>query len=157
MRRSGLIAAAVMLVLTIGTTLISPYCVPCLAILVGLGAGALAGMFDKPADSGACAKSGAAAGAIGGVGAILGHLVGGVINAALVGPETAARVLGQFGYSTGTMTPEVYYGFTFGAACCIGLFDVLLMAGVGALGGLLWWQSAGKPAANPPAALPPAW
>jgi hypothetical protein len=153
MLKSGLIAAAVMLVLTIGTTLISPYCVPCLAILVGLGAGALGGQFDKPVDLGACAKSGAAAGAIGGLGAIVGHLVGGVINAVVVGPEGAARVLSQIGFSSSTMTPTTYYAFTFGAACCIGLVDVLLMAGLGALGGLLWWQLAGKSAANPGATM----
>jgi len=151
MLRSGLIAAAVMLVLTIGVTLISPYCVPCLALLIGLGAGAVAGVFDKPSTRGASAQAGAEAGALGGIGAILGHLIGGGLNALVVGPAGAARLLSQIGFSDTGMTPTTYYGFTLGAACCIGLLDVLLMAGLGALGGLLWWQQAGKSAAGPAA------
>jgi hypothetical protein len=157
MLRSGLIAAAAMLVLAIGVTLLSPYCVPCVALLIGLGAGGLAGMFDKPANGGASAQSGAEAGALGGLGAILGHLIGGGLNAVLVGPGGAARVLSQIGVSEPGMTPTSYYAFTFGGACCLGLLEVLLMAGLGALGGLLWWQMRGKSAAGPAATPPSPW
>lgn len=66
MLKSGLIVGAVMLVL--GTTFgfLFPLCVSCLAIFAGVGAGYLAGVFDKPGDQGSAAKSGASAGAIGG-------------------------------------------------------------------------------------------
>ena len=37
-----------------------------------------------------------------------------------------------------------YYIGVFGSACCAGLFDVLIMAGLGAVGGLLWWQMTGQ-------------
>jgi hypothetical protein len=155
MIKSGLIAAGAMLLLTIGVTLISPYCVPCVAIFLGLGAGYLAGVFDKPASNGGCAKSGAVAGAIGGVGAIVGHLIGGGLNALIVGPEGAARILRQLGFPSSSITPTTYYATTFGIGCCLGILDLLLLAGLGALGGLLWWQITGKKSSVPPAMMPP--
>jgi hypothetical protein len=158
MLKSGLITAGVMLVLAIGVSLLSPICVPCLAIFVGLGAGYLAGLFDKPASNGAVAKAGAAAGAIGGVGAIVGHLIGGVINVFIVGPEKAMELMRQWGFPSDMLdssNPTAYYAGAFGGACCVGLVDLLLLAGLGALGGLLWWQITGKKAAAPPAMMPP--
>jgi hypothetical protein len=73
MLKSGLIVGAVMLVLSLGGSLITPLCVPCLALIVGIGAGYLAGTFDKPLASGASAQVGAGAGAIAGVGALASH------------------------------------------------------------------------------------
>lgn len=48
MLKSGLIVGVVMIVLAIGSTLISPLCAPCVALLAGLGAGYLACVFDRP-------------------------------------------------------------------------------------------------------------
>ena len=76
MLKSGLIIGAITLVLASILGFIFPLCIPCLAILVGAGAGYLAGMFDKPGDSGGSAKLGAGARAIGGIGALIGHVVG---------------------------------------------------------------------------------
>jgi hypothetical protein len=143
MLKSGLIIGVVMLVLTIGVALITPLCVPCLALLAGAGAGYLASVFDKPSASGASAQTGAGAGAIGGVGALIGHLAGGVANVILVGPEGAADLLQGLGLPTSS-APTGYYAGTIGGTCCFGLVEVLLMAGLGALGGLLWYQIAGK-------------
>lgn len=143
MLKSGLIIGVVMLVLSIGTTLITPLCVPCLALLAGVVAGYLAGTFDKPLASGASAQVGAGAGAIGGVGALLGHLIGGAVNFALVGPQGAAELMGELGLPT-TSDPTAYYVGAIGGPCCLGLLEVLLMAGLGALGGLLWYQITGK-------------
>jgi hypothetical protein len=147
MFKSGLIIGAVMLVLTIGASLLTPLCVPCLALLAGAGAGYLAGMFDKPSASGASAQTGAGAGAIGGVGALIGHLAGGAANAIFVGPEDVADLLRGLGLPASS-DPTTYYVGAIGGACCIGLVEVLLMAGLGALGGLLWYQITGKNAAR---------
>lgn len=143
MLKSGLIIGVVMLVLTIGVALITPLCVPCLALLAGAGAGYLAGVFDKPSASGASAQTGAGAGAIGGIGALIGHLAGGAANVILVGPEGAANLLQGLGLPT-SIDPTTYYAGAIGGACCFGLVEVLLMAGLGALGGLLWYQITGK-------------
>jgi hypothetical protein len=144
MLKSGLIFLGVSVVLAAIGAVISPICVPCLALFLGVGAGYVAGLFDKPASNGATAKSGAGAGAIGGAGSLVGHFVGGAINAVVVGPEGASDLMRQLGIDTGGSSPGNYYFGVFGAACCLGLFEIVLMAGLGALGGLLWWQVTGK-------------
>ncbi len=150
MVKSGLILGIVALLLTAGIVLISPLCSPCLVIFLGLGAGYLAGVFDKPLTNGATAKSGAIAGVIGGVGSLLGQIIGGAINGAIVGPEGAADILRQFDMGGSAMDPTTYWGVLVGTACCIGILNIALMAGLGALGGILWWQITGKKNAATP-------
>lgn len=156
MLKSGLIIGGVMLVLAIGGSLLSPLCVPCLALFAGLGAGYLAGMFDKPGLQNTTVRSGASAGAIGGVGALIGQFIGGGINAVMVGPEGAQQLLQQLSPElAGSSDPTFYYAGVFGLACCVGLFNVGLMAGLGALGGMLWWNMTGKNQAGGMSAPPP--
>ena len=148
---SGLIIGVITLILTLGfTTLISPLCAPCLAILLGLGAGFLAGIFDKPADNNGAVKTGAGAGALGGLGAIIGQIIGTAVNALMVGPEGAAQFAEIVGLPTGDPASfeTGYWGGLIGSACCFGILDIALMAGLGALGGLLWWQTMGKNAVS---------
>lgn len=143
MLKSGLMLGVVTLIFAGGASLITPLCVPCLALLAGLGAGYLAGLFDKPLDPGMSAQKGAGSGAVAGVGALGGHLLGGGINAALVGPQGAADLMSALGLPA-TTDPTTYYISVIGGSFCFGLIEVALMAGVGALGGLLWHQLAGK-------------
>jgi hypothetical protein len=154
MLKSGLIVGGVALVLGFIATFITPLCAPCVALFAGLGAGYLAGLFDKPADQGASAKSGALAGAIAGLGGLLGNMVASVVNVAMVGPERAVQIAQQFGLPTGgdpSTFASSYYLSAFGLPCCIALFNIALMAGLGALGGILWLQISGRnsAASNP--------
>jgi hypothetical protein len=144
MVKSGLILAAVALIFSASSTLISPICTPCLAIFMGIIAGYLAGIQDKPKDEGTAAKIGAGAGAIGGIGAILGQFIGAAINAQLVGPEKTMNLLRQLNLPiTGDVTG--YYSYAvYGSAFCLGLLNIILMAGLGALGGYLWLQMNGR-------------
>jgi hypothetical protein len=141
MWKSGLIFAVVMLLLGTGFSLLSPLCVPCLSIFLGLGAGYLAGVFDKPRDNGGAVKAGALAGVIGGVGAMFGQIVGGVINSFMTTPEAYGDTMRQLGLE---FNEAGYWAGRVAGVCCGGIFDILLMAGLGALGGLLWWQFSGK-------------
>jgi len=143
MIKAGLILGAVMLVLGVGGSLISPICVPCLAVAAGIAAGYLAGVFDKPLTSGDSAKAGAIAGAIGGAGALLGQIIGAILNAILVGPESAMDLLEQFGLPVAS-DPSFYYVSQIGGGVCFGVLDIVLMGGLGALGGILWQQISGK-------------
>jgi len=124
-----------------------PLCVPCLALVAGAGAGYLAGMWDKPLNNSLSIQRGAGAGAIAGLGALFGHIFGGLGAAAFIGPEGSMEMLRQFGFdlgTTGDVSPVMFYvsaGFT---GCCFGLFEVALMAALGALGGILWWNMTGK-------------
>jgi hypothetical protein len=146
MIKSSLIFGIIAFILGAGITLLSPLCVPCAAIFFGLGAGVLAGVFDKPHSTSASVKKGAVSGAFSGIGAILGQLAGAGANAVLVGPQGTQQFLRQFGMQVPTSGNfgAGYYFVVFGSGCCIGLFDLLIMAGLGAVGGLLWWQLAGQ-------------
>ncbi|MBN1428085.1 MAG: hypothetical protein JXB07_06845 [Anaerolineae bacterium] len=146
MYKSGIILAVVALVVVVGLTLLSPICTPCGALLLGLGAGFLAGVFDKPLDNGGSAKAGAIAGGIGGIGALLGQAIGALLNSVLLGPEGTAELLSQMGVDVGSDAAYAssYWVSTIGMAACVGIFNIALMAGLGALGGLLWWQVTGK-------------
>ena len=138
MWKSGLIIGAIVLVLVAVITLIIPACAPCIAILAGLLAGYLAGVFGQPLELNRAVKSGALAGAIGGIGAVLGGILGGLGNALIVGPDRAAAALPACGLPATSMSYSQYYAVTLGTPFCIGLMDVLLMAGLGALGALIW-------------------
>lgn len=163
MYRSGAIIGVIAVVIAAGATLLSPICAPCAVIFLGLGAGYLAGVFDKPATSSATSRAGAIGGAIGGVGAILGEILGTVINNAAVDPKVAVQMsqglAQQLANGLGLQVPpeqlsvSTYQNMLVGSAICFSVLDVLLMAGFGALGGLLWWQTTGKNAASGTPAL----
>ncbi len=143
MIKAGLILGAVMLVLGIGGSLISPICVPCLALVAGIAAGYLACIFDKPLTSGGAAKAGAIAGAIGGAGALLGQIIGSILNSIWVDPQTVIDLMEQLGLPA-AYDPGMVRITQIGGGVCFGLLDIVLMAGLGALGGILWQQIAGK-------------
>ncbi len=150
MSKSGLIMAVVAMVLAIGGTVISPLCTPCLVLFLGAGAGYLAGVFDKPVEKSAATKSGALAGLIGGVGALLGQAGGSVVNGIMVGPEGTAQLLRQMGLpSAGGDTASIYWVSLILSTVCLGLLDLALMAGTGALGGMLWHQINNKNTTTP--------
>ena len=92
----------------------------------------------------------ASAGAIAGIGALLGQSIGAAINAVMVGPQGAADMMRSLGLETGA-GPAAQSGYWFGiiaSTLCISVFNVLIMAGMGALGGLLWWQFTGSKGAG---------
>lgn len=146
MVRAGLILGAVMLVAGGGLAYLFAPCVPCLALVAGALAGYLAGVWDRPAENGRAIQRGALAGTLGGAGALLGHLVGGLLAAATVGPQGALDLARQLGLDLGSTSgsPVIFYASASATACCFGLVEVVLMAGLGALGGLLYWQMTGK-------------
>jgi hypothetical protein len=154
MLKAGLIVGGITLVLAlIGGFVFPLLCIPCVALFAGTGAGYLAGQFDRPGLNNLAVQNGAKAGAIAGVAALIAHIVAGVASATMLGPEGAAEMMSQFGIASDPGNPVVYYASAFGSACCFGIFEIVLMAGTGALGGVLWFNTAGKSAAPP---APPA-
>jgi hypothetical protein len=152
MYKSGIILGVVALVVAFGLTLLSPICTPCGALFLGLGAGYLAGVFEKPLSNGATAKSGAIAGGIGGIGALLGQFIGAAVNVMVLGPEGTSQLMQQMGVDVGSNQAAATSGYwigVVGSAACVGILNIALMAGLGALGGLLWWQITGKNTAGP--------
>ena len=141
MLKAGLIGAGIGFVLTIVATLLTPFCNPCLALLLGLGVGVLAAVWERPATSEASAGEGAKAGAIAGVGGLLGQMIGAVANGFLVGPRGVANFLRQLDIQIpGPITPRSYWIYNLGGNCLCAVVNVALGAGLGALGGLLGYQ-----------------
>ena len=152
MVKAGLIGAGAGFLLAIGATLITPLCNPCVALLLGLGAGVLAGAWEQPATSGAGAGAGAQAGAIATVGSLLGQMIGAVAMGFIVGPKSVARFARQFDIQV-PITPGGYWISLVGINCLCGIVNVALGAGLGALGGILWYELSGKNRVPP---IPPA-
>ncbi len=150
MVKSGLIMGAVMFVLALAAgAVISQFCTPCLALFIGLGAGYLAGVYDKPALQNDALKKGAIAGAIAGGIGILGQLIAGVINASYLRPETLNNLFGQ-----NLVNQQMLWLGQMGGAVCIGLFNVLFMAGLG-VGGAAIWNAMRNQNQTPPPVYPP--
>jgi hypothetical protein len=146
MVKSGLIVGVVTLLVALGSTLISPICSVCVAVFAGLGAGYLANVFDKPRSPEGIIGRGAGAGAIAGAVAIIGQIIGAVINASTVDAQVINELFGE-----PIMTDQTLWVAQLGAGVCIGLFNVAIMAGLGAAGALIWRQMRGNfIAPNPP-------
>jgi hypothetical protein len=145
-----IIGIAVFVVIFVASAGVSPLCgLFCVSPLAGVVAGYLAAVFDKPATGEGAARTGAIGGAIGGAGAFLGQAVAGVINA-LFAPQIAQFARRTFGTITDVSTTRVV---AFGWGLCGGLFDIVIMAGMGALFGYVWYRFVGSK--NAPAAPPP--
>lgn len=146
MTRAGLIGAAVIFVLAFGLSFVSGLIVPCCAIVIGLGAGYLAGMWERPNQNGRAVQRGVLAGVIAGVGVVLGQTIGTLVNAYMLGPSASLAMAEQLGFNAGgaSVDPTVFYLTSGATGCCFGLFSLVLMAGLGALGGVIWWQTTGK-------------
>lgn len=155
MVKSEIIFAVIALVVSIILPIIplGSCCLFFLVIILGAAAGYVAGNFDKPADTGAAAGKGAAAGAIAGIGALVGAPIGYIISNAISGPaaqQMISNLMEQSGinYNSAMSGSPLLSGVVGG--CCCGVVDILLMAGLGALGGMLWSQIGGKKTAPPP-------
>jgi len=137
MLKAGIITGMVGLFFAVGLTLLSPVCVPCLALFLGIVAGFLAGGFDKPGEGSATVKTGALAGLIAGIVLALGQIIGAGINSILVGPEGTAQLLESFGMYSG-IDATGYWLIVACSTLCFGVIDMVLMAGFGVLGALVW-------------------
>jgi hypothetical protein len=155
MLKAGLIGLLVGGVFGLGITLATPCCTPCTAILVGMSAGFLACLWDRPASGGSGAALGAQSGAIAGVGQLIGQVLGTVLNSLAVSPEEAAQAVAELAQLFGldvdipAMDPAMYWvnQIVFTGGCAI--TNLVIAAGLGAVGGLLWYQFMGKNQVQP--------
>jgi hypothetical protein len=153
MIRSALILGAVSFIYMLVTSVAQSVCAPLLAVVLGLAAGALAVLIDKPQVLNKAVVSGTLAGLIASVGAILGGAAGLAIRIfAIFGPQTFVDIIP---YSPGvTYTQSDINAGLLAVFCCCFSSVFVLMAGSGAVGGLLGFQFKKIKHAAPPA--PPA-
>jgi hypothetical protein len=157
MLKSGIILGVIGFVLTIGVSIFSPLCALCIGILLGLAAGYLAGVFDRPLDSGSAAKRGAGAGALAGFLMIFGQLIAAALNAGTMQDTGLQGFNDMFGAQP--VDAATIWGAQIFAACCIGLLNIGILAGLGAAGGALWGSrnaAGGGSGSSPIEPIPPA-
>jgi hypothetical protein len=146
MLKAGLIAAAVMFVLVLVFSAgINPFCGLCAPILVGLLAGYLTGVFEKNPQT--VVGRGAGAAAIAGIAAVVAQMIASAISGAVRGGPDYAGLFGFRGDEAG-----LFWALQLCFGCVIGLVNLALAAGLGALGAAIWKGTAGKnvtPAAPP--------
>lgn len=152
MAKAGLLVGGVMFLVAMGGGIVSPICVPCASLLPGIAAGYLAGGFARYATSSEAVKGGAGAGALGGVGALLGQMAASILNALMVKPGDVMDTFRKLGISVPVQGAKAFYvGQIAVGGCCMGLLDLGLMAAAGAAGGAIWFKSKGGGPPEPPA------
>ena len=150
MVRSGLILGIIAFIYLLVTNVVMVICTPFEAVCIGILAGALAGILDKPANRKTAIIRGAIAGLIAGIGGILGNLAGQAIrDTGVITPQTITNLTNQLGGQTTIENLSTYT--TLGVLICCLAADLVLVPASGALGGLIWWMLKGKraPGSNP--------
>lgn len=143
MWKSALLIGLVAFVVVLGFyTVISPACTPCAAIILGLLAGYLACLFNKPATAEQRLKQGALAGAIAGVGAVIGSTLGGLINGLIMTSEVGQMYYVQYcsGYGI-TMDPTTIWTGQAVWMCILIPVNIILMAVLGLAGAAIWHKT----------------
>ena len=152
MIKAGLIGATAGFIYVMSLTLLSPFCTLCFTPLLGLGVGYLAGWCPIEGGYQTSLLRGAVAGVISGLGVVVGQMLATVVNAILVtNSEELPRLLRQIGLSDLIITDSnQYWQATLTANSICSVFNLVIIAGLGAVGGLLWFQRRHK--ATPAAA-----
>jgi len=155
MIKSGIIVGAIAFVYLLVTSVAMGLCTPVEAIILGLLAGVLAVYFDKPQIANKAAISGGIAGLIAGILGVIGNVVGTLIKTyVLFTPETVNSLAGQItGMGSSSFDSSISTLGTFVSLGCCVILDLVLMVGLGALGGYLWYQYKGRNAAPPPSQI----
>ncbi|MBT3321374.1 MAG: hypothetical protein HN392_03720 [Anaerolineae bacterium] len=146
MKKSALIVGGIAFIFSAVLTLVSPFLLPCITPFLGISAGYITGLFEPSYTKKDAIKMASKAAAFAGLGMLVGQVFGAVMNGLLVGPDGAALVLESFGMPAGPpeQMANIYWLTLTLSTACISLFNIALMAALGALGGLLWWQFSGK-------------
>lgn len=142
MVKAGLLGAAIGFIYIMSLTLVSPFCTLCFTPLLGIGVGYLAGWFDAPVSPETSLYRGGIAGGIAGFGVVVGQMAATVVNAILVtNSEQLPQLMREVGLAEFMFTDSAqYWEATMTANSICGVFNLLLLAGLGAAGGLVWFQ-----------------
>lgn len=150
--KSGLLFGVISFLANLGIGVLLAICAPLCGIVWGAGAGILSIVWSGPVDNGgAPAKSGAIAGGIAGIGAVLGLFIGMIFQFTVLGGQQTATQVSQQLYEqlglpsmAGDVVPLWQWTGFFLSSCCISLFNVLIMAGAGAAAAHLYGSNRGK-------------
>jgi len=145
MIKAGLIGAGVGFIYIMSLTLLSPLCTLCFTPMLGVGVGYIAGWFDKPLRAESSLSRGTIAGGITGLGVVIGQMAATVVNGILVTrSDRLPLLLREFGLSQAFMVDgDDYWQTTLTLSSFCSVFNLALIVGLGALGGIIWFQRHG--------------
>jgi F0F1-type ATP synthase membrane subunit c/vacuolar-type H+-ATPase subunit K len=150
--RSGLLFGVFAFFSNLGLGILLAVCTPLCGIVWGIGAGiAAVAWSDGDSSSRSPTRQGAIAGAIAGVGALFGVVIGLLLQFSVLGGQQAASQLSsdfydQFGLDvpvTEFDSSLQWVGLSF-TACCLGLINVVILAGAGALSAGIYGSRRGE-------------
>jgi MFS family permease len=146
MIKAGLIGAVIGFIYIMSLTLFSPFCTLCLTPFLGISVGYIAGGFDKPLRAGASLRRGGIAGGITSVGVIVGQILATVVNGILVtNSDKLPIMMREMGLSQFIITnSNEYWQATITVNSFCGIFNLALIVGLGAMGGMIWFQRHNK-------------
>ena len=146
MLKAGLIGAVAGFIYVMTLTLLSPFCTLCFTPLLGLAVGYLAGWFDSPQKSEISIYRGGIAGGITGLVVMIGQMLATLVNGILVtNSEELPNLLQEFGLSQLILTDSnQYWQATLTANSVCSVFNLFIIAGLGAVGGMIWFQRRNK-------------
>ncbi len=150
-KSSLIVGVATFILVVIGGVLSNVCCLasPVLGILLGLAAGFLCSVFEKPAEAEKAAVRGAITGAItGGVG-LVAQFIGQMIGQLVLGNNVAC-IPGMCSETAAPISQTSVTLFAVFNSCFYGLILVPIMAVLGAVGAVLWLKTAGRPRTQPP-------
>ncbi len=143
MIKSGLIfGAGMFLMVLLFSSVASPFCALCIAVVMGMGSGYVAGWFDKPATSAEATRKGAISGAITGVCSVLAQMIAAVILSVLYQTNQSYFV----SMCPGGSLPDVgtFWVAQMGIGACLALVNIGITAGLGIAGSAIWFSTSGK-------------
>lgn len=146
MIKASLIGAVIGFIYVMGLTLLSPFCTLCFTPLLGIGVGYLAGWFDTPAKSEVSLYRGGIAGGLSGVGVVVGQMLATLVNGILVtNSEQLPELMREMGFSQFLIADTgEYWQATLTINTFCSAFNLAVVAGLGAVGGMLWFQRRNK-------------
>ena len=142
MIKSGWIGGVLGFIYMMTLTLLSPFCTLCFTPFLGIGVGYLAGWFDKPEKVESSLSRGTVAGMMTGLGVVAGQMVATLVNGILVtNSEQLPNLMREIGLSDFVVTnSNEYWQATLTINSFCSLFNLALIAGLGAAGSALWFQ-----------------
>ena len=142
MFKAAFLGATVGLIYTMSLTLLSPLCTLCFTPFLGIAVGYLTSWFEKPLRVEASLSRGSVAGAITGLGVVAGQMAATLVNGILVtNSEQLPIIIREFGLpQTILSSSDEYWQTTLTLNSFCGLFNFALIVGLGAVGGLMWFQ-----------------
>ncbi len=149
MIKAGLIGAVTGFIFVMSLSLLSPFCTLCYTPLLGLGVGYLSGWFDAPLEAKVSLSRGGIAGGIAGIGAVAGQTLAAIVYGILfTHSEKWPNILREMGGILGEpklfqsiiADPGEYWQALLTTSILCSAFNLVIVAGLGAVGGIMWFQ-----------------